>query len=147
MVEEGSRSRSRSPAVRKARAAHLSMTTEQRHEMARQIAMNVDKQGNPDRRFHERGSGCVICGRAKHSCSWEYRLTVREKLRTVTGNQCYCCAHACVRLKCTRKLAVIQNVPGLLQLIQDESSFVRADLAKWDEDVCTCRKCKLVTGG
>ena len=64
---------------------------------------------------------CFFCGRAEHSCSWQYRST---KDRLVIGSTCMGCSEACKRLKSgSRSTRVLEKV-GLKPAVVEVSKFL-----------------------
>lgn len=79
---------------------------------------------------------CFFCGRAKHSCSWQYRST---EDRLVTGSTCTCCSEACKRLKSgSRSTRALEKV-GLKPAVVEVSKFLQVSFGPRDR--CVCHLC------
>ena len=82
-------------------------------------------------------AACCLCGRRKHSCSWQYRFA--RKTRLVTGGTCLCCVKATKVLKVTRSVHVLQEL-GLKPAVVKMSEFLQEK--RGSSDTCSCDLCK-----
>lgn len=81
---------------------------------------------------------CRLCGRSRHTCSWEY--CTDEKCRAITkGGVCYCCVRTAHLLGISRSPQIIANA-GAKDVFLQLQATVRAELGK--KDVCRCKLCK-----
>lgn len=105
------------------------------------------QKGNPEGKLHVQATECVFCGRAKHSCAWQYRITLcKPQLTKVTGSQCASCVQACAKLKCGRNIRVCKETPGVLRSIQKMSKQIALEKQHGSgTDKCRCSDCRLPT--